>query len=299
MASCSHIGKNPLYIALLGLGVLAIAARAAHGNSHDLPQRVAHPRSAARTSAEQLLSQMAQAAGASNAAVELAIAQYDAATAEFRANEPVFPTSLSKARFLHALLHRRILQGPYQASANSVATALTGGPYNCASATAIYLALAKDFGLRAEAVAAPGHVWCRVSEIDVSFDVETTQVDWHARGRSRTPRCNSGRTLDDAGLVALVHYNQGVRLHRQFRFVDAIAANRQALAIDPHCPQARDNLLAAIHNWSVLLAASGQGVEALPAWAAGLQCDPFSITIWNDVQRWLAEVQKPAKLVGP
>lgn len=296
MASSAWIRKNPSPIALLGLGVLVIAyARAAHGSSHDLPRAAA--KMTAQSSAQQLLSDVARAAGASDAAIELALARYHAATAVYRASEPAFATSWQKACFLHALLHRHMLQGPYQAAASSVTTALAGGPYNCASATALYLALARDFGLQAEGVAAPGHVWCRVDEADASFDVETTQVDWHERLQARN--CRSGRPLDDARLVALVHYNQGVRLHRECRFVEAIASNRQALALDPDSPQARDNLLAVIHNWSVLLAASGQGVEALPAWAAGLQCDPFSATLWNDVERWLAEVKKPAKPASP
>jgi tetratricopeptide (TPR) repeat protein len=121
------------------------------------------------------------------------------------------------------------------------------------------------------------------------FDVETTQPNWSAHESTNMACPRPGRPLNGAGLVALVHFNQGVRLHRQGRFVEAIEANRQALELDPHCHQARGNLLAAIHNWSLMLAASGQGVEALPVLAMGLANAPHSRTLRADIDRWLQQ----------
>lgn len=245
------------------------------------------PTSSRHVAAETLLTEMAQAAGASTLEMEIALARFRECIKELHAADTVDGDCQHKARVLHEFLHHRVLRGPYQVSATSVPTALSGGPYNCTSGTALLLALAIEFGLQVDAVAAPGHVWCRVSDEGSMFDIETTQPDWSTTAPSAETSPRQGRTLDTAGLVALVHYNQGVRLHRQGRFVEAIEANRLALRLDPRCEQARDNLRAAIHNWSLMLTASGQGVEALPAWAAGLASDPESLTLRADIQGWL------------
>jgi hypothetical protein len=290
MAHFARIDRGCIKLALLALG--AIGASRAHVTCADAKAVIrspATPTSSRRADAETLLTEMALAAGTSKVDVDIALDRYRADVAELHATGQVAGNALQKAQFLHGFLHRRVLLGTYQVPASNVTAALSGGPFNCTSATAIFLALATEFGLQADAMAAPGHVWCRVTDDGAVFDVETTQTCWTAHAATSRARSRPGRSLNDLGLAALVHYNQGVHLHRQARFIEAIEANRQALELDHGCHQARENLLAATHNWSLMLAASGQGVEALPALASGLATAPHNPTLWADVDRWLRQ----------
>ena len=100
-------------------------------------------------------------------------------------------------------MHAEILRGKYDVAGSDLSVTLAGGPFNCATATALFLALAERFDLAAQAVSVVGHVWCRVTAGDEFFDVETTCPDWfavaqRARNSARYRRC--GKNMWNAPL---------------------------------------------------------------------------------------------------
>jgi hypothetical protein len=190
---------------------------------------------------------------------------------QLRESGKVAGTPRRQARAIHEFAHQHILRGKYETGGSDLAAALAGGPFNCATASVLFLALAADFGLDAHAVAVPGHVWCRVIASGPSFDVETTCRNWFElpvgeRAASKETkqfmadhelRSAGARDLDQRALIAVFHYNQGVRLLNEQQFSAAAVANLRALAFDPRCRPAYDNLLATINNWSLALALQG------------------------------------------
>lgn len=231
---------------LLGMALVVAAERAARG-SH-----LVEPPSDART--------LLAASGVAPDRLDYYIAVLDALGQSLRAELSGTSDARGRARAVHAMLHNRVLLGHYKPSASDIGAALDGGPFNCAAATGLFVTLARACGLDAHPVSVRGHVWCRVSDGHDSFDVETTCRTWFdiadryagmptadvsdAMAEHRR-RVAAGRVLSDAQFMAIFHYNQGVTLLRQQRFTAAAAANRRALALDPDCLPAQENLAAA------------------------------------------------------
>ena len=67
-------------------------------------------------------------------------------------------TTLERVETIHRTLHQRLLRGGYDANATDLAETLRTGVYNCASATVLWIALAKELNIDAHAVEMPGHV---------------------------------------------------------------------------------------------------------------------------------------------
>jgi hypothetical protein len=187
---------------------------------------------------------------------------------QLRAAETVGGDARQRIRAIHTFLHAQVLRGTYQASASDPGAALLGGAYNCASATALFVALAREFGVEAYPVSVVGHVWCRVEASGGSFDVETTCRDWFvllARREARQPgdvsrdtpawqdhvrRAAAARRLGEREFLAIFHYNRGVHMLREGRFSAAAAANLAALWLDWRCEPAYGNLAAALAGWT-------------------------------------------------
>jgi hypothetical protein len=239
--------------------------------------------------ASALVRQVLGAGGTPEAQLERYENQFHRLADALRASGQVVGGERQKARAIHAFMHRRILRGAYETSGSDLAATLDGGAFNCATASAVFLALAAELDLDAWAVSAPGHVWCRVATSAGPLDVETTCGDWFdilardasgASGRvaktvaDQQRRGASARVLDERAFLAVFHYNRGVQLLRQGRFHAAARANLTALTLDPQCQQAHDNLLATINNWSVALAAAGQGDLGQRLLAQGLALAP-------------------------
>lgn len=162
----------------------------------------------------------------------------------------------ARAEAIHAFLHEQLLRGRYEPSASDLSVAMDGGPFNCVSATVLYTLLAERCRVSATAMSVPGHVWCRV---EGAIDIESTSRDWFAiRAKYRgiptsqvstamarhRRRALVGRPLDDEKLLAVLHYNRGVSLIHQGRLAAAAWQNLQAVALDPECQPARENLAA-------------------------------------------------------
>jgi hypothetical protein len=206
--------------------------------------------------------QLLEASGVPPAQVARYAATLDRLASEFQRAEfqrSHSATAAVRAKNLHAFLHRRVLRGSYLASASDIGITLDGGPFNCVAATVLFCLIGQRCGLESVAMSTPGHVWCRVYGETSTVDIETTCPDWFelaakyrnvptssvspamARHRQRLPL---GRPLDDRKLLAVLHFNRGVTLIRENRLGPAAWANLQALALDPDCVPARENLAA-------------------------------------------------------
>jgi hypothetical protein len=170
-----------------------------------------------------------------------------------------------RARLIHEFIHTEILRGKFDPAGSDLAVALAGGPFNCASVSALFLALAADFGIEAQAVSVTGHVWCRVTAEEYAFDVETTARQWFTIARQNAAggpgaasaawqehlrRSRAGRVLEPTSFLAIFHFNRGVSLLRSGRLGDAALANLRAIALDLRCQPAWENLFAAAQGWS-------------------------------------------------
>jgi len=203
------------------------------------------------------------------------IDRYDARLAELvraiREIDDPAADARTRARAIHEFLHRRVLAGKYEPSASDLGVVLDGGPFNCAATSALFSTLAAACGLEVEVLSVPGHVWCRVYEFGVgarspaspvsglppACDVETTCADWFAivekyagvptekvsaAMAAHRRRATEGRSLAHAQLLAIFHFNRGVTYLRQQQFAAAALANFRALALDPACVPAYENL---------------------------------------------------------
>lgn len=192
-----------------------------------------------------------------------------------------------RATAVLAWLHRCVLVGRYRADCNDVVVALERGDYNCLTSTVLYVELARRCGLDAVGLEAPGHVLCRVRSPRGNLDVETTCAEWLAAGQAALPapqhEAAALRELPAEGLAALVHYNRGIELLGQGRYAEALAANQQALALDPRSAAARCNLLATMNNWALELNRRGEQAQALRLLREGRRIAPDYATIRSNL----------------
>jgi hypothetical protein len=251
-------------VAICALGVGSLRAgdrRAASDNEPDHVRQVAD----LHASSQSLVRGVLLAGGASPGDAARHERAFRAFAQRLRDRGTVAGDARRRARAIHEFMHAEMLRGAYDSAASDLAATLDGGAFNCASASAVFLALAREFELEAQAVSVVGHVWCRVNCREGPFDVETTCRDWFPLAEHRdTPqaapsrhwedhvrRAASARVLDEPAFLAVFHYNRGVRLLREGRFAAAAAANIAALTLDAGCQPAYANLAAAVNGWSL------------------------------------------------
>jgi tetratricopeptide (TPR) repeat protein len=136
-----------------------------------------------------------------------------------------------------------------------------------------------------------GHVWCRVIARDGNFDVETTSRGWRLSESnfSASPATSSTpRELDDAGLVALIHYNRSVVELHAGHYAEAATAARAALELDPAARLARDNLAATYNNWAVARAEAQDHEGALKLLATAREIAPHDERLIANARRLYA-----------
>ena len=101
----------------------------------------------------------------------------------------------------------------------------------------------------------------------------------------------------------MIYYNRGVDAFYHRHFDQAVAANRKALLMDPNNLAARGNLLAAVNNWALTLAATGRFNEAENLLAAGSRFAPEHLPFQHNaahVQRMQAQsLNSPAAIAHP
>jgi tetratricopeptide (TPR) repeat protein len=207
---------------------------------------------------------------------------FDAVCSEVRQSAVSALTTLDLAEIIHRTLHQRLLGGGYDANATDLAETLRSGTYNCASATVLWIALARELKLEVHAVEMPGHVRV-VVQCDGQFEeIEATCPRWPEAMRSispLSPGVRAGgtrpeRAITSSGLLAMIYYNRGIDAFNDRQYADAVALNRGALRLDPDNQTARGNLLASINNWALALGDIGQFDAAERLLAAGRNFDP-------------------------
>jgi hypothetical protein len=220
---------------------------------------------------------------------------------------------LQRVQLIHQILHQRLLHGGYNANATNLVATLQTGIYNCASATLLFVALADEFDVSAQAIELPGHVRAIVDCRGQRYEIEVTCPVWSEAIR----RCEDSGTLTPSlaqrerenrrgvsplGLVAMIYYNRGVDAFNERRFAAALAANRRALLLDPDNAIARANLLAALNNWALALSDAGYFADAEKLLADGQRFDPNHLAfvhnaahvmkMWTQIQTASPAAQK-------
>lgn len=196
---------------------------------------------------------------------------------------------LRRVQLVHQVLHQRLLSAGYDPNATNLAATLQSGVYNCASATLLFVALAGDMNIPAQAMELPGHVRAVVECVGQRYEIEVTCPAWtsavrrwgdvgSANGDFSQPQAESGRVISPMGLVAMIYYNRGVDAFNERRFGESLAANRRALLLDPEDKTARGNMLAAVNNWALALCDAGYFAEAERLLADGQQFEPSHAT---------------------
>ena len=214
-----------------------------------------------------------------------------------QASDPI----LARIEAIHQSLYHHVLTGGYSADATDLAATLDTGVYNCASATILFVALAGDVGLDAQAIELPGHVRAVIEASDHQYEIEVTCPAWPEAVKSE-PRIQSdgseirsyhlrranvstaGREVSLLGLLAMIYYNRGVDAFNSNRFAESIAANRRALLLDPDNRLAYGNLLAAINNWALALGDRGNFAEAETLLKEGRQFDPAHLPFVHNAE---------------
>jgi tetratricopeptide (TPR) repeat protein len=197
-----------------------------------------------------------------------------------------------QAQAIFEFMHRRILTAGYGRDWTDLRAALEQGRFNCVSATVVFNCLAQRLGLKTCGLEIPGHAMSRLLLPQGSLDIETTCPTWFElthdpqqqaemvrrtlgvppSGPASRKRC---REVTDVQLAAMIYYNRGVDWLAEQRFADALSANAKALRLDAASTTARGNLLAALNNWAITLAAAGQFAAAAERLEQGLALDPL------------------------
>jgi tetratricopeptide (TPR) repeat protein len=93
------------------------------------------------------------------------------------------------------------------------------------------------------------------------------------------------RLLCDSALIGRIYYNLGLEYANRDRYELSIAATHRSYELDPTHLAARNNLLATLNNWSLLLAQRGDIPAALDATRRGLQLDPHYAPLRENLRR--------------
>jgi hypothetical protein len=213
---------------------------------------------------------------------------------------------LRRVQLVHQVLHQRLLGGGYDPNATNLAATLQSGVYNCASATLLFVALASDLNISAQAMKLPGHVRAVVECVGEPYEIEVTCPAWNSAVRrlssGQFQSQENGRVVSPLGLVAMIYYNRGVDAFNERRFGESLAANRRALLLDPQDNTARGNMLAAVNNWALALCDAGYYAEAEHLLADGQQFEPNHATFAHNaahvLQVW-TQMKAGAQKTGP
>ncbi len=186
-----------------------------------------------------------------------------------------------RAQLIHQFLHQEILTGEYQLSATLLDSTLETGNYNCLSSAILFRCLAAQHGLEVEIMEIPGHVFCRMKD-DRDCVIETTCPNWfevmhdhdaksaaqqHLPAEARQ-HASPPTPLRDAQILARIYYNRGVSALADENYAEALAHTRRCLQIDPRYLLARQNELAGLNNWALLLCREEKYAKAVEKLAA-------------------------------
>ncbi len=191
-----------------------------------------------------------------------------------------------RAQLIHQFLHQEILTGEYQLNATLLDNTLDSGDYNCLSSAILFRSLAAQHGLEVEIMEIPGHVFCRMKD-DRDCVIETTCPNWfevmhdqdaksaaqqHLPAEARQ-HASPPTPLRHAQILARIYYNRGVSALADENYAEALAHTRRCLQIDPSYTLARQNELAGLNNWALLLCREESFAGAVEKLAELRRCD--------------------------
>ena len=227
--------------------------------------------------------------------------RYEELCDRFRAEESQISTPRELAVAVLEFLHREILTEGYQIKTTRVDRALTTGHYNCVASTILFRCLSAELGVVPVVMATPSHIFCRYQGSE-RLDVETTCPDWFALPPSSDIIANHPanqsdielRSLSDVEVLGKLFYNRATDKLDSKEYAAACDLLRTSMVLDPADGAARENLLAAINNWSLQRCEAGDFPHAVKLLAKGAAISPDYLPIqMNDLhvhQRWALDL---------
>jgi tetratricopeptide (TPR) repeat protein len=158
----------------------------------------------------------------------------------------------------------------------------------------LYCFLCTEADLEPRIIATRQHVYVRLGS-QHGWEVETTCRKWFdheqstpiSHGRDRQAR----REISQTQLLGKIYYNRAVQQLAEDRYAEAIELLEKSLRLDPDDAPARENLLAAINNWSLAEVRHERFPHAAQLLARGRELDssygPFQVNDLHVHQRWI------------
>lgn len=175
--------------------------------------------------------------------------------------------AFEKGRALLEWLHAGAMDKGYVEAQTNMSVVLRDKQFNCVSSATLYNIIGRRLGLDARGIEVPDHAFTILYDGTDHVDVETTTPRGFDPTRdraalnafSRTTGYNyisdkhraKRRELDDAGMVALTYYNQGVTATKNEDFANALLYYFRALSLDPRNKSAIKNTLFVLSKWSL------------------------------------------------
>jgi tetratricopeptide (TPR) repeat protein len=208
---------------------------------------------------------------------------------------------MERGQLLLRWLHREVLKKGYRASQTSLSVLLDQQTFNCVSSAVLYNIVALKLGMDARAIEVPDHAFSIVYQGTTHVDVETTNALGFNPSRDQIKNFekltgfryvpekhrDQRRELTEAGLAALIYYNNGVEFSRAKRHYDALLAYFRAMSLDSEFASAAKNALASLTNWSHELATRRQWQQAADVITIGVNLAPNDAALTsNQVAIW-------------
>ncbi len=167
-------------------------------------------------------------------------------------------TEQQRAGLLLRGMRATLLTGSFEPSCYRLDRSLTGGCYNCLTATILYVSLCRKCGVSVVAEATETHLFCRLAGEESVIIQTTGDEPWWptSPGAGAAPpplRPTGARELNDAQVIAQVYYNRGTMLLRQHEFGRSVRYLSLSGKLDPANAAARHNLVAAYNGWALQL----------------------------------------------
>ncbi|TIM48478.1 hypothetical protein [Mesorhizobium sp.] len=207
-------------------------------------------------------------------------------------------TPAAKGEALLEWLHKGPISKGYVARQTGLSVIFDTGTFNCVSSAVLYNVLALRFGLDVRAIEVPDHAFSILYDGTRHMDVETTNAKGFNPARDKAAIAkfeqmtgfryipdahrDQRREVEEAGLVAIIYYNQGVFLSEAKRYHEALVANFRAMSLDPEFGSAVKNALAVLANWGAELSRDGKFQEALEVVTTGLALAPKDAALVNN-----------------
>lgn len=192
--------------------------------------------------------------------------QLDKLTSEAQTVTASEDSAFAKGRVLLSWLHKGVMKEGYVERQTNMSVVLQEKQFNCVSSATLYNIIGRRLGLDTRGIEVPDHAFTILYDGTNHVDVETTTTRGFDPARNRAALNAFSRTtgytyisdknrskrreLDDAGMVALTYYNQGVAATEEDDFATALLFYFRALSLDPRNKSAIKNTLAVLGRWS-------------------------------------------------